>query len=80
MLISAPVDADFELFTLACTVNLLNGLLTSRFTTTLDEDLKIVNSSNLPYKNKLIVSVFFNVLAKPSNWVKRDRQIKCKTL
>lgn len=34
LLISSPVDPEFELLTVACAVNLLQGLLTARFKST----------------------------------------------
>jgi basic membrane lipoprotein Med (substrate-binding protein (PBP1-ABC) superfamily) len=38
LLVSAPVDAEFEMLVIACTINLLKGLLTSRFKTSLEHD------------------------------------------
>jgi hypothetical protein len=36
LLVSAPVDSEFEMLVVACTINLLTGLLTSRFKTPLE--------------------------------------------
>ncbi len=38
LLVSAPVDAEFEMLVVACTINLLKGLLNSRFKTPLEKD------------------------------------------
>ena len=38
LLVSAPVDAEFEMLVIACTINLLKGLMTSRFKSTLEHD------------------------------------------
>ena len=42
LLVSTPVDPDFELLVVACAINLLEGLLTARFKTTIQEDEKIL--------------------------------------
>jgi len=38
LLVSSPVDSEFEMLVVACTINLLKGLLTSRFKSTLEQD------------------------------------------
>lgn len=38
LLVSAPVDAEFEMLVVACTINLLKGLMASRFKTPIEED------------------------------------------
>lgn len=38
LLVSAPVDSEFEMLVVGCTVNLLKGLLNSRFKTPLEKD------------------------------------------
>ena len=38
LLVSAPVDAEFEMLVVACTINLLKGLMSSRFKTTAEDD------------------------------------------
>lgn len=38
LLVSSPVDIEFELLVVACTINLLKGLLNSRFKTPLEVD------------------------------------------
>lgn len=38
LLVSSPVDSEFEMLVVACTINLLKGLLTTRFKTSLEED------------------------------------------
>jgi len=41
-LVSAPVDAEFEMLVVACTINLLKGLNTSRFKTPVEEDRRML--------------------------------------
>jgi hypothetical protein len=38
LLVSAPVDCEFEMLVVACTINLLKNLLTTRFKTPLEID------------------------------------------
>jgi hypothetical protein len=38
LLVSSPVVAEFELLVVACTINLLKGLLDTRFKTPLEVD------------------------------------------
>mmetsp|Transcript_3428 Transcript_3428/g.2414 ORF Transcript_3428/g.2414 Transcript_3428/m.2414 type:complete len:89 (+) Transcript_3428:100-366(+) len=38
LLISSPVEVEFELLVVACALNLLQGLLSSRFKTPLEKD------------------------------------------
>lgn len=40
ILISSPVDFDFEMLVVACAINLLKGLLEQRFRSTLAQDKK----------------------------------------
>ena len=42
LLVSAPVDAEFEMLVVACTINLLKGLMTSRFKTPLATDRELL--------------------------------------
>jgi hypothetical protein len=43
LLVSSPVDFEFEMLVVACAVNLMNGLLESRFKTTLAHDKKLLD-------------------------------------
>lgn len=47
LLVSTPVDPDFELLVVACAINLLQNLLTARFKTTAQEDLELMKKSDL---------------------------------
>lgn len=38
LLISSPVDCEFEMLVVACTINLLKGLLSRHYKTTLETD------------------------------------------
>jgi hypothetical protein len=42
LLASAPVDIDFELFIVACGLNLMRGMLNSKYKTTIEEDKKFL--------------------------------------
>lgn len=42
LLVSSPVDAEFEMLVVACTINLLKGLMSSRFRSPIEEDLKML--------------------------------------
>ena len=55
ILVSSPVDIEFEMFVLALAVNLLNSLLAKRFNTSLEEDLEILKRTDLPYRKRLAV-------------------------
>jgi hypothetical protein len=55
LLVSAPVDAEFEMLVVACTINLLKGLMTSRFKTPLETDKELLEDPNLPIRNRFAV-------------------------
>jgi hypothetical protein len=55
LLVSAPVDSEFEMLVVACTINLLQGLMTSRFKTPLEEDRKLLQDPSLPIRNRFAV-------------------------
>jgi hypothetical protein len=55
LLVSAPVDAEFEMLVVACTINLLKGLMTSRFKTPLEKDHELLADPNLPIRNRFAV-------------------------
>lgn len=38
LLVSAPVDSEFEMLVVGCSINLMQGLLTSRFKTSYESD------------------------------------------
>jgi len=42
ILVSSPVDPEFEMLVLACSINLFESLLQARFKTTVEEDLAIL--------------------------------------
>lgn len=60
LLISTPVDYEFEMLVVACTINLLKGLLNSRFKTPIEEDLKIL--SEMEYQKEVDTKLKFAVL------------------
>ena len=53
LLVSSPVDFDFESFILACAMNLLKTMLKSKYPTTLEEDYKLIEQGNHPYRMKI---------------------------
>ena len=55
MLVSTPVDSEFEMLVVACTINLLKGLLTSRFKTPLEADQALLEDPNLPIRKRFAV-------------------------
>ena len=55
LLVSAPVDAEFEMLVIACTINLLKGLMTSRFKTPLETDHELLRDPALPIRQRFAV-------------------------
>ena len=54
-MVSAPVDAEFEMLVVACTINLLKGLNTSRFKTPVEEDRRMLQDPNLPIRKRFAI-------------------------
>ena len=54
-MVSAPVDAEFEMLVVACTINLLKGLMTTRFKTSLEKDRELLADPNLPIRHRFAV-------------------------
>lgn len=54
-MVSAPVDAEFEMLVVACTINLLKGLMTTRFKTPLEKDRELLADPNLPIRHRFAV-------------------------
>lgn len=42
LLVSSPVDIDFELFTVSCALNLMKNMMNSKYPTTLEQDKKML--------------------------------------
>ena len=55
LLVSSPVDVEFEMLVVACTINLLKGLMTSRFKTPLEKDQELLRDASLPIRNRFAV-------------------------
>lgn len=53
ILVSTPVDVEFEMLVLACSTNLLNDFFSKRFKTSLEEDEKALADPALPYNMRL---------------------------
>jgi len=56
LLVSTPVDVEFEMLVIACSINLLNDFFGKRFKTSLEEDLKLIDDPELPYHRRLILT------------------------
>jgi hypothetical protein len=55
LLVSAPVDAEFEMLVVACTINLLKGLMTSRFKTPLETDRGLLQDKSLSIRQRFAI-------------------------
>lgn len=55
LLVSSPVVAEFEMLVVACTINLLKGLLNSRFKTPLEVDQKMLKDPDLNYRHRFAI-------------------------
>ncbi len=55
LLVSAPVDAEFEMLVVACTINLLKGLLASRFKKSLEDDKKLLEDPTISYRKRFAI-------------------------
>lgn len=57
ILISTPVDIEFEMLTLGCAIHLLESLLKGRFKgCSVDADLQELAKPDLPYRRRLAIS------------------------
>lgn len=52
LLISSPVDAEFEMLVVACTLNLFRGLMDQRFKTPLETDQKELAENGIPWRKR----------------------------
>ena len=50
LLVSVPVDIDFELFIVACALNLMKTMLNNKYSTTLEQDYHLIEEGNHPYR------------------------------
>lgn len=55
LLISSPVDSEFEMLVIACTINLLQGLLNKRFKTSYEQDLELLKDPELNWKKRIAI-------------------------
>lgn len=53
ILVSTPVDVEFEMLVIACSINLLQDFLEKRFKTTLEFDLEAMKNTQLPWRLRL---------------------------
>jgi hypothetical protein len=53
LLVSSPVDVDFELFTVSCALNLMKNMMTTKYPTTLDQDRTMLNQVHSNWRFKL---------------------------
>jgi hypothetical protein len=57
LLVSSPVDIEFELFVVSCGLNLIKNMMNTKYDTTLGQDKKIlsqINKENWRFKLALI--------------------------
>lgn len=50
---SAPVDIDFEMFIVACALNLMKGMLNSKYPTTLEHDYELLEQPITNFRKRL---------------------------
>mmetsp|Transcript_6064 Transcript_6064/g.5480 ORF Transcript_6064/g.5480 Transcript_6064/m.5480 type:complete len:225 (+) Transcript_6064:1436-2110(+) len=55
LLISSPVDVEFELLVVACAINLMQGLLTSRFKTPLEVDKEMLARTDISMRTRFAI-------------------------
>ena len=53
LLVSAPADLDFELFIISCAMNLVSGMLKSKYPTSLEEDYELVQAGGHSYRMQM---------------------------
>ena len=56
LLVSAPVDLEFELAVLETGIGLVSNMLKNKFTTTIDEDRAIISDPNIAWRLYLAVT------------------------
>lgn len=56
ILVSTPVDVEFEMLVIACGINLLNDFFGKRFKTTLAEDIEALKNPDLSYNARLCLT------------------------
>ena len=63
ILISTPVDIDFEMLAIGCSIHLLESLVKSRFSNlTVEEDRASLAQKDLPWRRRLAISHRLNCL------------------
>lgn len=55
LLVSTPVDAEFELLVVACAINLLQGLLNARFKSKIEEDKQLLKRTDISMRLRFAV-------------------------
>jgi hypothetical protein len=55
LLVSAPVDSEFEMLVIACTINLLKNLLNTRFKTPLEVDQKELAKEDISWRKRCAI-------------------------
>lgn len=56
LLVSAPVDIDFELQVINTAIELISGLLRAKFATTIEQDREILQKQDVPWRLYLAVT------------------------
>jgi hypothetical protein len=53
---STPVDIEFELLVMACSIQLLESLLRNRFKTTQEEDQALLKNDELSFRMRTAIT------------------------
>jgi hypothetical protein len=56
ILVTTPVDIEFEMLCIACGINLLKDFMKKRFRTTLEFDLEALKEKSLPWRLRLALT------------------------
>ena len=56
LLVSAPVDLEFEITVVDTAIGLVSNMLKTKFPTTIEEDKEILRKDNLPWRFYLAVT------------------------
>lgn len=55
LLVSAPVDFEFELFITSCALNLMKNMLNTKYATTVDQDKQLLKKVSENYRFRLAI-------------------------
>ena len=55
-MVSSPVDPEFELLVIGCTINLLEGLKKSKFRHSIEKDKEYLKMPTLSYRKRIAIT------------------------